>query len=707
MESLAALLLLIAQEEPAEPPPPKGGRGETMDYGPAFCHTISKVKAKKDEDILAFKGVTVRVAGDAAMCFDTDLLRMAGGWTGGFVDLAGTHYVSYKGSIPPTLKGTLKFTSPVSPGWADFRDPRPGPWGPLPTERGRWRGHHIHGERVVLSYTIGECEVLELPGIAGRTFTRTIRLGASPQPATLLVCGSGPEVSVVHGPKLEIETTGDRVLLTVPPRTAPVTFTVAIGPATEIPAPPDLEALCKGGPARWMPALTTQGKLGAEEPNALDTLTVPEANPWNSWLRFTGLDFFSDGRAAVCTWNGDVWVVSGIDGTLAKISWKRFAAGMYEPLGLRIVDDAVHVLGRDQITRLRDLNGDGEADFHENFNNMGVVMSNYHAFAFDLHTDREGNFYTAKDGHRVDSDVPLHGAILKIPKDGRGIEIFATGFRAPNGMAVGPNGEITAGDNQGNWMPASKISWVKKDGFYGYVPHAGGGRKPEDFEKPICWIPHALDNSSGGQVWVTGERWGPLQGQLLHMSYGTASLFQVLHEFVEGQAQGGVIRFPLTFDSGIMRARFNPRDGQLYVAGLKGWQTRGARDACLQRVRYTGKPVRMVRELHVRKRGLELVITDPVDRASAADPDNWGAQQWNYLWSPAYGSPEFSVADPKKKGRDPVTITGIKVSEDGRTVTLEIPDLRPVMQMRVQAKFKSADGAPIHFELHNTINRIP
>ena len=33
------------------------------------------------------------------------------------------------------------------------------------------------------------------------------------------------------------------------------------------------------------------------------------------------------------------------------------------------MNNEIYVLGRDQITKLHDLNGDGEADFYENFNN--------------------------------------------------------------------------------------------------------------------------------------------------------------------------------------------------------------------------------------------------------------------------------------------------------------------------------------------------
>jgi glucose/arabinose dehydrogenase len=134
--------------------------------------------------------------------------------------------------------------------------------------------------------------------------------------------------------------------------------------------------------------------------------------------------------------------------------WKRYATGLFQPLGLKIVDDIVYVLGRDQITRLHDLNHDGEADYYENFNNDTVVTSNYHEFALDLHTDRAGNFYFAK-GAPWEPEVmsPHQGCLFKLSKDGSKLEIIATGFRAPNGMTVGPGDEITVSDNQGHWMP--------------------------------------------------------------------------------------------------------------------------------------------------------------------------------------------------------------------------------------------------------------
>src|SRR5262249_51571545 len=152
------------------------------------------------------------------------------------------------------------------------------------------------------------------------------------------------------------------------------------------------------------------------------------------------------------------------------------------------------------------------------------------------------------------------GTVLRVSKDGSKLEVFATGLRNPNGLGASPDGMITEADNQGEWVPASRIDLVKQGAFLGYVPMSHTPTQPTDPGKPICWMPQNVDNSSGGQVFVSGDKWGPFKGEMLHTSYGAATLLHVMHETVNGQIQGGVYTFPLSFASGIMRGRFSPKD---------------------------------------------------------------------------------------------------------------------------------------------------
>src|SRR5579862_5356850 len=717
---------------------------------------------------ITVKAITVKLGGEspAALCFDTNLCRVAAGWTGGFLKLMGTPFEGTHRPPEhsrPALQGELKFKTLPGPGWSkgdDFKDPRAEPYVPLPADWARYRGLYVNGSRVVFSYTVGSCPVLELPGFDRQdgvwSFSRTFRIGPSPTPLTLLVCeaagpgGTGPvnghafdaprgpadhqNIAVLGGVAVGLGlgapagatwelAGGTRIHLKLPALAAPTLLRVVIGSGKEADLPvfaralrvvsEDPETLTHGGPARFDKAVETRGTLGQEDgPYAVDTLTLPDENPWHSWMRIGGFDFFPDGRAAICTWSGDVWIVSGIDATLEKLTWKRVATGLFQPLGLRIVEGQIYVLGRDQITRLHDLNGDGEADFYENFNNQCGVTPNFHEFALDLQSDAEGNFYFAKGapllGTQEWDPISSHsGCMLKVSKDGSTLEVVATGLRAPNGSAVGPHGELTCSDNEGIWTPACRVNWIHKGDFLGAVGMHHSSVVPKDYDKPLFWIPHGIDNSSGGEAWVTSDRWGPFQGHLLHLSYGTCSLFHVVMEKVGDQMQGGVVRLPLRFATGIMRARFNPQDGQLYVAGLRGWQTSAAKDGALQRVRYTGKPARTLQALRVHAQGADLTFTEPLDPDAAINLENYSVQIWNYAWTKNYGSPEFSVADPGRKGHDDLAVLSAKLSADGRTVSLEVAGVRPVMQMMIRVKVKAADGAPVRFDLYNTINRLP
>jgi hypothetical protein len=685
-----ALLLCCVAAQGADPIAKGTGRGYRMDYGPVLGYTINCRNFDEHRpDNLALKGLAIQLATNhATVCFDTELLRYAAAWSGGFLDISHTHLDSAKGSHEAFIDGRLLFASGTQQGWSTNKT-----FGNTPL---RWKGYYRHGRRIVLNYEVAGVEIWELPAydpvVRRWALARHIRL-SGPRPDLHVLTADGVH-AIIPG-----SATSEVYKVTFVPQTKQVD----VRKSDTI----DPRELCRGGPGIWREVLTRRGQVGTGSPYAVDTVALPEQNPWGSWMRIVALDFFSDGRTAVSTWSGDVWIGDGLDDKLDKIRWRRFASGLFEPLGLRIVDDQVYVLCRDQLARLHDLNKDGEADWVESFNRDAPVGPSYHAFAMELQTDRAGNFYYTRCGQRVDPALPLQGGLVKVSKDGKKSELIATGLRAANGLGVGPNDEITAADNQGNWIPASRLNWIEHGGFYGYIPHARRTPLPTDANPPLCWIPVQVDNSSGSQVWVTSDDWGPLRGDLLHTSYGKGALFLVLHEQVNGVRQGGVVQFPLKFESGIMRARFHPKDRQLYVAGLRGWQTAGARDGCLQRVRYTGGVVTMPTSLKTLADGIVIGFDCELDSNAANDTENYALERWNYLWSDKYGSPEFKVSEPGKQGRDKMEIVSAQFAPDLKSVTLRIADLRPAHQMRLQFRLKTKDGAPIDHAVYHTINALP
>jgi len=268
---------------------------------------------------------------------------------------------------------------------------------------------------------------------------------------------------------------------------------------------------------------------------------------------------------------------------------------------------------------------------------------------------------------------------------------------------IGPSGEILCTDNQGNWVPECPINVIKPGGYYGF---AGQGQEPREREKPAVWIPMSVDKSAGGLVWVPDDRWGPLRDRLILNSYD-CSMSLVILEKLQGDVQGGVVRFPFRFPSGMMRGRFNPVDGQLYLAGLRGWSSGAARDCAFQRVRHTGKPVHLPVGVVTRKGGMDITFANPLDPASVADPENIGAVAFNVVRTKGYGSPEFSIDDPKKQRRDPVEIESAILKADARTIALEMPHLKPVTNLVLKFNLKAADGTPVVLELDYTLNLVP
>jgi hypothetical protein len=770
---ICAMLALCPPALAASSPATQPGPGAGMDYGPFLAYSISQPPGPKSKKTpprvgIADKGLMIDVGNGATVCFDEDTCRMAAAWTGGFVDLTRTHQMSLKGWWDATLAGPIVFSTTNGPGWAkdgSFADPRPLHFGPLPKDWAHYKGLHRHGKQVVLSYSVGGVDVLELPGSAKfgghLAFTRTIRVAKSDTALTLNVCDipSGGRAQglvaviglegeahsvVVQLPKdsgvLSISSTtlpykaafnasdGTTVKLRLPPLEAPTTFQLLLDEThggdqkedfarpEEVGRIPDLQSLCKGGPSLWNPPIETKGRLApasSNKPYVVDTLTLPDDNPWHSWMRPTGVDFLPDGRCVICTLGGDVWIVSGVDKDLQHLNWKRFATGLYEPLGLKVVDAQIYVLCRDQITRLHDLDGDGEADFYENFNNDVPTYPAYHAFHFDLQADSRGNFWFLTDGNGVPTNIPMYASVIKVAYDGSKAEVVATGLRAANGGGMGPNDQFVCGDNQGNWTPVCRINWVKPGGFYGFnnTPNIATkediAKERKSYDVPLCWIPYDKDNSTGSQVLVTGGKWGPLEGRLLSTSYGKARLFECVWEESEGFIQGGTVELPLNFESGIMRLRFNPADGQLYVCGMKGWETNASRDGCLQRVRYTGKQLCLPADLHIQKDAIAITFTCPLDPKTANDEQSFGIDQYNYRWTGKYGSEKYKVSNPNQIGSDEVEVKSARLQPDGKTVILAVPGLRPVMQMSIQIHLNALDGTAIECELDNTINHVP
>jgi glucose/arabinose dehydrogenase len=774
------------------------GNMNPMNHGPFVSSTIALDPDISDE-ILVYKGIAVKLDynPDAVMTFDTDLLRVAGAWTGGFL-----HWYPARDGLQewPSPDGNLLFRTSHRPGWTtgSFNDPRPIPYGPLPRDWGHYNGKYQQGNDIVFSYSVNGNEILEKFDFSRvrnqPLFTRTINIDSTDDNESLSMLvlqvpeGRETDLQVI---KLKNSTGYVRIqsghenrfvafrnipegaewsisryhlTLDLPEIDNELNFEIAIGSVQsgnytqyitsyleKHPNVVNLDLRPYTEPENMIlwEELQTEAIMEQDEegPFVVDEITLPRDNPWNSHLRLADLDFMSDGRAVVANLSGDIWIVDGIKESLDTLSWKRFATGLNQPLGLRVVNDLIYVTGRDQITVLHDRNGNGEADFYENFNNEVMAATNFHAFNMNLETDSEGNFYFAKAtpwppvrrGISVEF-TPHHGVLFKLSPDGKNLEVVATGLRNPNGLGISPEDELVYADNEGNWIPTNFVQRIRLDEFHGFVPSAhtvetvpGFPEVPtdEDFKKPISWVPYFVDNSTAKPTFITSETWPvELQGHLLVASYGRGHLSILLNEEVEGEWQGAQIVLPLAFQSGLERGRFHS-DGHFYLAGMTNWSSVSAGNqwGSFHRVRYTGQPLRMPVEVNTKIGGIEIRFSDEIDIETASDIENYNLEKWTYTWNSSYGSRQglFSLENRGELGPDLVEVTNIQFSEDQRSVFLEIPGFNhgyvnssiPILDdlphqieanlgkiLSIEYNIKTLGGKEMNDVIYKTIHRV-
>jgi hypothetical protein len=397
-----------------------------------------------------------------------------------------------------------------------------------------------------------------------------------------------------------------------------------------------------------------------------------------------------------------VWRVEGIAEREGAIRWHRIATGLFQPLGVKYHEGAIYVGCRDQIVVLRDINGDGETDFYESFNSDHQVTEHFHEFAMGLQTDAAGQFYYAKSArHARDALVPQHGTLIRVSPDGRSSEIIANGFRAANGVLLNPDGSFIVTDQEGHWNPMNRINWVEEGGFYGnmYGYGAPADSSDEAMIQPLLWIDSKYDRSPAELLRAESDRWGPLAGSLLSFSYGHGKIFVVMTQSVDDTRQGAIVELPVPqFPTGIMRGRFNPRDGQLYALGMSAWATNQMLQVGgLYRIRYTGQPLRLPTAMKARTSGLELTFASPLD-AAAARSEAFTVNVWDLKRSSDYGSKRLNTRQ--------LRVSRVTLSDDGRTALLEVPDLAPTWVVEVAYNLRAADGTAFDGVVQGTIHAL-
>lgn len=447
-----------------------------------------------------------------------------------------------------------------------------------------------------------------------------------------------------------------------------------------------------------------------DEAGVHPSFKLEQARPSSFEPKVGGMDFLSDSSLILCTWDstGPVYKLEGVTRHAPeKIKVTRIASGLAEPLGIKVINDTIYVLQKHELTRLLDTDGDGIIDRYEAVCNGWKVSANFHEFAFGL-AYKDGYFYAAlatainPGGASTQPQIPDRGKVIKISKkDGRH-EFIASGLRTPNGINFNADGELFVTDNQGDWLPSSKVLHITSGSWYGSRSVDPAGTASLTEKLPVVWLPQdEIGNSPSQPVPISV---GPYKGQMLHGEVTHGGFKRVFMENVNGSMQGVVFRFTQGLEGGVNRAVWGP-DGALY-AGMIGnpgnWAHAGGKWFGLQKLIWTGDPAFEMLAVRARSNGMEIEMTEPIAAADGASATDYEIKQWYYKPTADYGGPKL---DEKS-----LAVKSVNISPDRKKVFLEIEGMQSghVIYIRLKGIFRSTTGKNLWAtEGWYTLNSIP
>jgi len=470
----------------------------------------------------------------------------------------------------------------------------------------------------------------------------------------------------------------------------------------------------------------SQSDLAKKEAQFYKIIDVPI--PDDVLLEVGGLALTDKDELGVSTRRGEVWL---IDKPYSQMpTYKKFASGLHEPLGLNFKDNSFYLSQRGELTRLQDTDGDDKADVYKTIYSW-PLSGNYHDYSYGPKFKKNGNMLVTLNLSWIGHGASLskwRGWLLEITPEGEMTPI-ATGLRSPSGFVLNAEEDVFYTENQGDWVGSGRMTHLEKGDFAGNPeglvwtgePNSPLNLKMEDIEEqsglslyeyskkvpelkaPAIWFPHTILGISTSDILydTTGGKFGPFDGQLFVGDQGHSKVMRVFMEKVNGVYQGASFNFVEGFSSGILRMIWGSDNSMFVGMTSRGWGSTGIDEYGLQRLVWNGKMPFEIKTMKALDDGFLLEFTKPVNRAIASKTSSYEMTSFNYKYQNIYGSPIVN----QQKG----AVEKIEISKDGLSVKLTIRGMRLgfIHQMKIPNLKAESGEKLLHDTGYYTLNEVP
>ena len=432
-----------------------------------------------------------------------------------------------------------------------------------------------------------------------------------------------------------------------------------------------------------------------------------------------------DGRIAVGTRRGEIYIIDGVDAPKPNPTFHRFASGLDEIFGLTWQDNAFRVTQSCELTRVSDANNDGVADRFETISDAWGY-ANYHEYAFGSKLDANGNQFVALGlSASYYSHALNRGFIMKVDSQGKSTA-FASGLRSPGGIGFNEHDSLFYIESQGPWNCACSLKAVSPNSFHGhpasfpwykYSPELGaepempnsGSRILVEKNRVKQLVPYAVvfpyirmgRSITGFNVDRTGGKFGPFEDQIFLGDYTQSIIMRATTEQVNGVWQGACYPFREGLSTGILNVEFTANGNLLCGGTNRGWPVRGIKPFALERLEWSGKMPFEIQRVTIEPDGFKIAFTKPIEATTGNDSNSYQLSGFTYPYHAGYGGPEIEQYQ--------VAVTSVELADDGMSATITVDKLKPGFVYELDLiKIRSSDNEELlHRNAFYTVNELP